>query len=185
LNAYENAGGGGGGGGGGGARGDGGGGLEGLGGGGAVGELPTVGTSRYGEFTAVENCSWTPLVPPVGNAIQPLFARLPASHAAIDEVTSNLCQPTVPGKVTFVAPRTATLAEFHDDGANGRLVHVTVDCRKSGEGRKGTRQREGVSTRVPRAVARGARVFAGGGHTWFQGTVSSRSEAASPALDTK
>jgi hypothetical protein len=144
LYTYENAGGGNGG-------------SEGGRGGGAVGELPTVGTSRYGEFTAVENCIWTPSVPPVGNAIQPLFARLPASHAAIDEVTSNLCQPAVPGKVTFVAPRTATLAEFHDELANGRLVHVTVDCRKRGGAERGTRQREGVSTRVPHAVAREGR----------------------------
>jgi hypothetical protein len=162
LYTYENAGGEAGGSGGSGGVEGGAGGLEGLGGGGAVGELPTVGTSRYGEFTAVENCIWRPFVPTVGNTIQPLFARLPASHAAIDEVTSNLFQPATPGKVTLVAPRTATLAEFHEDDANGRLVHVTVDCRKSGEGRKGTRQREGVSARVPRAVARGARVFAGG-----------------------
>ena len=154
-------------------------------------EANCVVKSRNGENTAVvptpevDSSTWTPLVPPVGNTIQPWFARLPASHAATDEVTSNLFQPATPGKVTLVAPRTATLAEFHDEPANGRLVHVTVDCRKRRGAERGTRQREGVSTRVPHAVARGARVFAGGGHTWFQGTVSSRSEAGLPASDKK
>jgi hypothetical protein len=105
--------------------------MGGLGGGGVLGGV-TVGTSRYGEFTVVENCRSTPLLPPVGNTIQPLFARLPASHATTDEVTSNLFQPATPGKVTLVAPRTATLAEVHEDDANGRLFHVTVDCRKQG-----------------------------------------------------
>jgi hypothetical protein len=118
--------------------------MGGLGGGGVLGGVP-VGTSRYGEFTFVENCRSTPLLPPVGNTIQPLFVRLPASHAATDEVTSNLCQPAVPGKVPGNSTP-PTLVELHDEDANGRLFHVTVDCRKQGGAGRGTRrQREGVS----------------------------------------
>ena len=72
----------------------------------------------------------------MGNTIQPLFARLPASHAATDEVTSNLCQPvTTPGKA-HGNPTLPTLVELHDDDANGRLIHVTVDCRMQGGAEK-------------------------------------------------
>ena len=101
-------------------------------------EANSVVKSRNGENTAVvptpevDSSTWTPLVPPVGNTIQPWFARLPASHAATDEVTSILCQPAVPGKAPG-NPTLPTLVELHDDDANGRLIHVTVDCRKQGE----------------------------------------------------
>ena len=100
-------------------------------------EANSVVKSRNGENTAVvpapevDSSTWTLLVPPVGNTIQPLFARLPASHAATDEVTSILCQPAVPGKAPG-NPTPPTLVELHDDDANGRLFHVTVDCRKQG-----------------------------------------------------
>ena len=109
--------------------GGGGGSMGGLGDGGVLGGV-TVGTSRYGEFTFVENCRSTPLLPPVGNTIQPLFVRLPASHAATDEVTSNLCQPVATPGMAPSNPTPPTLVELHDDDANGRLVHVTVVCRK-------------------------------------------------------
>ena len=153
-------------------------------------EASSVVKSRNGENTAVvptpevDSSTWTPLVPPVGNTIQPWFARLPASHAATEEVTSNLFQPvTTPGKAPG-NPTPPTLVELHDDDANGRLFHVTVDCRKQGWTERGTRQREGVSVRVPHAVVRGVRVFAVGEHTSFHGTTSSRSEATLPASDT-
>ena len=98
----------------------------------------------------------TPLLPPVGNMIQPLFARLPASHAATDEVTSYLFQPRTPvAHCPVVAP--PTLVDAHEEFANGRLFHVTVDCRKQRGAGRGTRQREGVSARVPHAVVRGMR----------------------------
>jgi hypothetical protein len=131
--------------------------MGGLGGGGVLGGV-AVGTSRYGEFTFVENCRSTPLVPPVGNTIQPLFVRLPASHAAIDEVTSNLFQPPTPGKVTFVAPRTLTLAEFHEDDANGRLVHVTLDCRKHGGSERDASAGRGLNQGATRGCVGSARL---------------------------
>ena len=150
-------------------------------------EADSVVKSRNGENTAVvptpevDSSTWTPLVPPVGNTIQPLFARLPASHAATDEVTSNLFQPATPGKVPVVP--LGTLVGLHDADANGRLFHVTVDCRKQG-GAERERHWGGVSARVPHAVVRGVRVFAVGEHTSFHGTTSSRSEATLPASDT-
>jgi hypothetical protein len=107
--------------------------MGGLGGGGVLGGVP-VGTSRYGEFTFVENCRSTPLLPPVGNTIQPLFVRVPASHAATEEVTSILCQPVFPR----TAPTPPMLVELHDDAANGRLVHVTVACRTQGGAERDT-----------------------------------------------
>ena len=99
-------------------------------------EANSVVKSRNGENTAVvptpevDSSTWTPLVPPVGNTIQPLFVRLPASHAATDEVTSNLCQPVATPGMAPSNPTPPTLVELHDDDANGRLVHVTVVCRK-------------------------------------------------------
>ena len=96
-------------------------------------EANSVVKSRNGENTAVvptpevDSSTWTPLVPPVGSTIQPLFVRLPASHAATDEVTSNLFQPATPGKVPVVP--LGTLVVLHDADANGRLFHVTVVCR--------------------------------------------------------
>jgi len=145
-------------------------------------EANSVVKSRNGENTAVvptpevDSSTWTPLVPPVGNTIQPWFARLPASHAATDEVTSNLCQPTTPpGKV--LAP--PTLVVLHDVDANGRLFHVTVDCRKQGGAERSARR--GLSQRAARDCEGRVRVFAGGEHTSFHGTTSSRSEALSPA----
>ena len=151
-------------------------------------EANSILKSRNGEDTAVvptpevDSSTWTPLVPPVGSTIQPLFVRLPASHAATDEVTSNLCQPvTTPGKAPG-NPTPPTLVELHDEVANGRLVHVTVVCRKEGGDASA---RMGLSQGVPHEVVRGVRVFAGGEHTSFQGTRSSRSEALSPASVTE
>ena len=152
--------------------------MGGLGGGGVLGGVP-VGTSRYGEFTFVENCRSTPLLPPVGNAIQPLFARLPASHAAIDEVTSNLFQPATPGKVPVVP--LGTLVELHDADANGRLFHVTVDCRKQGGAERDASARRVLSQGAARRCQGSGR----GQHTSFHGTRSSRSEAVLPASVTK
>ena len=152
-------------------------------------EANSVVKSRNGENTAVvptpevDSSTWTPLVPPVGNTIQPLFARLPASHAATEEVTSNLCHPTTtPGKV--LAP--PTLVELHDEDANGRLVHVTVDCQRQGGAERDASAGRGLSQGAARRCEgwRGVRIFAGGEHTSFHGTTSSRSEALSPVSDT-
>jgi hypothetical protein len=147
--------------------------------------------SRNGESTAVvptlevDSSTRTPLVPPVGNAIQPLFARLPASHAATDEVTSNLCQPvTTPGKAPG-NPTLPTLVELHDEDANGRLVHVTVDCRKQGGAERDASAGRCLSQGTARGCEGSARVFAVGEHTSFHGTRSSRSEALLPVSVTK
>ena len=153
-------------------------------------EANSVVKSRNGENTAivptpeVDSSTWTPLVPPVGNTIQPLFVRLPASHAATEEVTSNLCQPvTTPGKAPG-NPTPPTLVELHDDDANGRLVHVTVDCRKQGGAERDASARRGLSQGAARGCQGRVRVFAVGEHTSFHGTTSSRSEPALPALVT-
>jgi hypothetical protein len=122
------------------------------------------------------------LLPPVGNTIQPWFARLPASHAATEEVTSNLFQPTTPpGKV--LAP--PTLVELHDEDANGRLFHVTVDCRRQGGAERDASAGRGLSQGAARRCQGSGRVFAVGVRTSFHGTTSSRSEAVLPASDTK
>jgi hypothetical protein len=149
-------------------------------------EANSVVKSRNGENTAVvptpevDSSTWTPLVPPVGSTIQPLFVRLPASHAATEEVTSNLCHPTTPpGKV--LAP--PTLVELHDEDANGRLIHVTVDCRKQGGAERDASARRGLSQGAARGCQGNAQ-FAVGEQTSFHGTRSSRSEAVSPASDT-
>ena len=154
-------------------------------------EASSVLKSRNGENTAVvptpevDSSTWTPLVPPVGNTIQPWFARLPASHAATDEVTSNLCQPvTTPGKAPG-NPTPPTLVALHDDDANGRLIHVTVDCRKQGGAERDASVGRGLSQGAARRCHGRVRIFAGGEHTSFHGTTSSRSEALSPASDTK
>jgi len=153
-------------------------------------EASSVVKSRNGENTAVvptpevDSSTWTPLVPPVGNTIQPWFARLPASHAATDEVTSNLFQPvTTPGKAPG-NPTPPTLVALHDDDANGRLIHVTVDCRKQGGAERDASVGRGLSQGSARGCQGRVRVFAGGEHTSFHGTTSSRSEALSPALVT-
>ena len=127
----------------------------------------------------------TPLVPPVGNTIQPWFARVPASHAATEEVTSIFCQPVAtPGKA-LGNPPLPTLVELHDDDANGRLVHVTVDCQKQGGAERDASARRGLSQGAARGCHGRVRIFAGGEHTSVHGTTSSRSEPALPASVTK
>ena len=88
----------------------------------------------------------TPLVPPVGNTIQPWFARVPASHAATEEVTSILCQPVFPK----TAPTPPMLVVLQDDDANGRLVHVTVACRTQGGAERDASAGRGLSQSATR-----------------------------------
>ena len=126
-------------------------------------EANSVVKSRNGENTAVvptpevDSSTWTPLVPPVGNTIQPLFARLPASHEATDEVTSNLCQPTAAGDGKEVGPP-PTLKVLHDVLANGRLFHVTVDCRKQGGAERDASGGRGLSQGATRGCGGSGRL---------------------------